>query len=127
CQLLRQGFQPVSAANRAYSPLNILVACLWLCVTNIVGNRSRKEIGGLRNNTQVTVIVVKIKRTNIAVVDKDLPALKFVEARDQSAETRLPSAGVADECHRFAGMDGQVKIRQDCLALIIAKQHVFKL
>src|SRR5579883_2636334 len=73
------------------------------------------------------MIVPQIKAADIAIVDQQFAALVFVEARDQPGQAGLARAGVSHDRDCLARLDGQMKVRQHRLAIVIAEKEMAKL
>src|SRR5690242_17792383 len=60
------------------------------------------------------------------VVNQELPFLKLVEAGNEFAEAGFARSCVPDQGHCLAGLDRQIKVVKDRLALFIMKRDVSK-
>src|SRR5512133_831375 len=59
-------------------------------------------------------------------IDQQTSLLKFVKARDQLGNGRLPCAGMTHKGKSFTGLDEQVEVRQDRFVLNILKMNIIE-
>src|SRR5262245_996993 len=73
------------------------------------------------------MIGMEIEAANITVIDEQVTALVFIETSYQFSQAGLTSAGMPDHSYGLARLDGQVKIGQDGLTIIITEKQLAKL
>ena len=100
---------PITAAHLAGDALDIGIGRIWVAVADIFEHGAGKEKGGLGDDTQVAAVISQIKGADIAVIDQQLAALEFIEARHQFAQARLTGAGMPNQRNRLAGGNRQIK------------------
>src|SRR2546430_14445752 len=73
------------------------------------------------------MVVVQIEGTNIPAIDEQFAPLKFVEARHQLCQAGFARSRVTHDGNGLTGLDGQTKIWQHGLAIIVAEVHMAEL
>jgi phosphoenolpyruvate-protein kinase (PTS system EI component) len=69
----------------------------------------------LRNQPDVLAVLAQVQAADVPTVHQKLSPLELVEARHQSGQAALASAGVAYQCQGLFGSDFQSEVRQHCL------------
>src|SRR6185503_15560124 len=124
CQPLRERGQPITTAHTRGHVDDFLIRCIRLSVANVVSHRSGKKEGGLRHNTELATIRIKLERTDVVTVDEQLPALELIEARHEFSQARLPGPRVSNQSQGLAGSDCEVEVFQHLLICRISKIHI---
>src|SRR5260370_21003636 len=73
------------------------------------------------------MIGVQIEAANIAIVDEQFATLVLIEAGDELGQARFTRAGMPDDSNGLAWLNGQIKVGQHTLAVVIAEEKIAEL
>src|SRR5260370_32339878 len=73
------------------------------------------------------MIGVQIEAANVAIVDEQFATLVLIEAGDEIGQAGFTRAGMPDDCNGLAWLNGQIKVGQHTLAVIIAEEKIAEL
>src|SRR5258708_20440840 len=98
-----------------------------MCVTDILGDSAGEKERRLRHDAKLTMIGVQIEAANVAIVDEQFATLVLIEAGDEIGQAGFTRAGMPDDSHGLAWLNGQIKVGQHTLAVIIAEEKIAEL
>ena len=82
-QPVRQRFQPFTVADLARHAQHLGIGHVRRSITDVICHRAREQERHLRNDPQLTAVLLQVKRADVLVIDQQTSLLKFVEAGDQ--------------------------------------------
>src|SRR5258708_12329862 len=98
-----------------------------MCVTDILSDSAGEKERRLRHDDKLTMIGVQIEAANVAIVDEQFATLVLIEAGDEIGQAGFTRAGMPDDCNGLAWLNGQIKVGQHTLAVIIAEEKIAEL
>ena len=95
---LRQTFDKSICIGQTGCRVYLLIGGIQLTVTDIFHDRTGKQVGILKDNTQRTAKISFLNLININPVIPDLSVLNIIEAVDQIGNCCLTGTGRTDKC-----------------------------
>ena len=83
---------------------HFVIADIRRGITDVIRHRAGEQERHLRDDAQLAAILSQVKGADVESVNGQTASLKFVEARDQFGNGRLPRAGVPDQSQSLSGL-----------------------
>src|SRR5258708_16151186 len=91
------------------------------------GARGGEKERRLGHDAKLTMIGVQIEAANVAIVDEQFATLVLIEAGDELGQAGFTRAGMPDDSNSLAWLNGQIKVGQHTLAVVIAEEKITEL
>ena len=106
--------------------IDFLICRIQLTVTDVVTNRSGKQVCILKNDTEGMSQVVFFDLCDIDSIITDLPILDIVETVDQIGDRCFSCSGRTYECKFLTRFCIEADVVEDGFVLIVAKSYIFE-
>ena len=100
---------------------DLLPGGIRLAVGHILGNGTPEQPGVLKHHAEIPAHLVPGKRPDILPVQQNFAAVHVIKPHQQVDNGGFSRAGGADDGHTLAGMDTEVQILDQRLALAVGK------
>ena len=92
-------------------------------ITDIVHDRTRKQVDILLNNTDIISQIGKLHISNVHTINLNSSLRHFIESWNQTAKCCLTHTGRADKRHILSGMHLQINMVQHLLLIILIMER----
>ena len=106
--------------------IDFLIGRIQLTVTDVVTNRSGKQVCILKNDTEGMAQVIFFDLCDIDAIITDLSILDIVETVDQVGDRCLSGSGRTYECKFLTRFCIEADVVEDGFVLIVAKSYIFE-
>src|SRR5258708_12914168 len=96
-------------------------------MADILGDSAGEKERRSRHDAKLTMIGVQIEAANVAIVGEQCGTLVLIEAGDELGQGGFTRAGMADDSNSLAWLNGQIKVGQHTLAVVIAEEKITEL
>src|SRR5690606_19690419 len=120
-QAVRQGLEPVAAADAPGGPHDLLVAGARSGVADVVAHGAGEQERGLLHDAELAPVGGEVELADVVPVHEDAAALELVEAGDELPDRGLAGARVPHQGDGLAGRDHEVERLEDGLLRPVAE------